>query len=63
MKKSHALIAALSILCLLVALIAFFLPTHNGMILSRFVVFLAIAVAIMCVYGVIELLFGENSAQ
>ena len=41
MKNMKLLIGALSALCLLMALVAFFLPTQQGLALSYMVVFLA----------------------
>ena len=55
MKRSWNLIAALVGLCVLISLIAFFLPNREGMILSYLTMSLAALVGVMCVGGMIQL--------
>ncbi len=55
MKCSWNLIAALVGLCVLIALIAFFLPNRDGMVLSHLTISLAAVVGILCVGGMIRL--------
>ena len=55
MKLSRNLIAALVGLCVLLALIAFFLPNRDGMVLSYLTISLAALVGVLCVGGMIQL--------
>ncbi len=55
MKRSWNLIAALVGLCVLISLIAFFLPNREGMILSYLTMSLAALVGVLCVGGMIQL--------
>jgi len=57
MKTMKPLIAALSVLCLLMALIAFFLPNQHGMMLSYLVLSLAVVTGALCVSGMFRLFF------
>ncbi|MBQ6115985.1 MAG: hypothetical protein IJL08_01520 [Oscillospiraceae bacterium] len=49
MKNPGHVILALAGLCLLVALVAFFLPTAGGLALSYLTILLAMAVGILCI--------------
>ena len=55
MKRSWNLIAALVGLCVLISLIAFFLPNRDGMVLSYMTIFLASLVGLLCIGGMIRL--------
>ena len=55
MKRSWNLIAALVVLCVLIAMIAFFLPNRDGMVLSYLTISVAAVVGVLCVGGMIEL--------
>ena len=54
MKYSWKLIATLVALCVLIAMIAFFLPDRNGMVLSYLTISLAALVGVLCVGGMIR---------
>ena len=54
MNYSRKLIATLVGLCVLIAMIAFFLPDRNGMVLSYLTISLAALVAVLCVGGMIR---------
>lgn len=56
MKHSRNLIATLVGLCVLIAMLAFFLPGRNGMVLSYLTISLAALVGVLCVGGMIRLL-------
>ncbi len=56
MKSARNLIAGLVSLCVLFALVSFFLPGRNGMALSCLTISLAIAVGVLCLLGMIQLL-------
>lgn len=60
MKNTKPLIAALSALCLLMALVAFFLPNQHGMALSYLVVSLAVVVGALCLSGMFRLFFRSR---
>jgi len=55
MKRSWNLIASLVGLCVLIALIAFFLPNQNGMILSQMTIALASVVGVLCIGCVLRI--------
>ncbi len=55
MKRSRNLIAALVGPCVLIALIAFFLPNRNGMMLSHLTILLASVVGLLCIEGMFHL--------
>ena len=60
MKNSKSLIIALVAACLLLALIAFFLPNPSGMALSYLTISLASVVGMLCIGGLFHLLLrGE----
>lgn len=60
MKNSKNLIVALVAMCLLLALIAFFLPNRSGMALSYLTISLASLVGMLCIGGMFRLfLRGE----
>ncbi|MBQ9393289.1 MAG: hypothetical protein IJU18_04785 [Oscillospiraceae bacterium] len=60
MKNMKLLIGALSALCLLMALVAFFLPTQQGLALSYMVVFLAVVIGVLCVGGMYRIFFRDK---
>ena len=58
LKNSRNLIVALVAICLLLALIAFFLPNASGMALSYLTISLASVVGMLCIGGMFRLLLG-----
>ncbi|MBO4854543.1 MAG: hypothetical protein J5482_05355 [Oscillospiraceae bacterium] len=56
MKGNKTLIALLCAVCVLLALIAFFLPDRNGLALSYAAMSLSGVVGILCVTGMIRYL-------
>ena len=59
MKRSLQFIAVLVGLCVLISLIAFFLPNRDGTVLCYLTISLAAAVGVLCVGGMIQL-FSRN---
>ena len=60
MKRSRLLIAALVGLCVLFAMVAFFLPDQNGMVFSSLTISLAATVGVLCLLGMIRLFFRSE---
>ena len=54
MKNTRNLIVALVAICLMLALIAFFLPNGSGMALSYLTILLAGLVGVLCVSGMLR---------
>ena len=54
MKRSWKIIGALVGLCVIIALIAFFLPNHNGAVLSYLTISLAAMICVLCVGGMVH---------
>ena len=60
MKNYKLLIALLSAVCFLLALIAFFLPDRNGLALSYMAAFLSGVVGILCLTGMLRYFFRSE---
>lgn len=58
MKNSKVLIVALAAVCLLLSLVAFFLPNPSGMALSYLTISLACVVGMLCVGGIFRFFLG-----